>query len=152
MKMKINLLIIVALVIFIMPSIFGKPDLNKTEFEEDYQFSSSNLAVKLVRPEPGYLYLFDLIEIPIQSQYTIIIGDITCVAEQVAVYPYTVKWEFIDWRYGYYKNISESFNSPFWGYTYSNFNFGELQITASFENNAGDVMSNDSIIVKKFFW
>lgn len=150
MKMKLNLLIIVALVIILTPSIIGKPDLNVTKCEEDYQFSSSNLGVKLVRPKSGYLYLFDIIEIPIQSQYTIIIGDITCVAEQVAIYPYTVKWEFLDWQYGYYKNTSDSFNSPFWRYTYSNFNFGELQITASFENTAGTVMSNDTIIVKKF--
>ncbi len=150
MKLKYNLLIIIALVIVLMPSIFGKTDLNEAEFEEDYHFSSSNLGIKLVRPEPGYLYLFDIIEIPIQFQYTIIIGDITCIAEQVAVYPYTVKWEFIDWQDGYYKNSSDSFNSPFWRYTYSNFNFGELQINASFEYTAGNVMSNDSIIVKKF--
>ncbi len=150
MKMKLNFLIIVALLIILTPSIIGKPDLNKTEVNEDYQFSSNNLGVKIVRPKTGYLYLFDTIELPIQSQYTIIIGDITCVAEQVAVYPYTVKWEFIDWRYGFYKNSSDSFNSPFWRYTYSNFNLGNLQITASFENTAGTVMSNDTIIVKKF--
>jgi len=150
MKMKLNFLIIVFLAIILTPSIIGKSDLNETEVKEDYQFYSSNLGVKLVRPKPGYLYLFDTIELPIQSQYTIIIGDITCVADQVAVYPYTVKWVFIDWRYGFYKNASESFNSPFWSYTYSNFNLGNLQITASFENGAGTVMSNDTIIVKKF--
>jgi hypothetical protein len=150
MKIKLNFLIIVALVIILTPSIIGRPGSNETEFKEDYQFFTSNLGVKLIRPKPSYLYLFDTIEIPISSQYTIIIGDITCVAEQVAVYPYTVKWEFIDWRYGFYKNSSDSFNSPFWRYTYSNFNLGNLQITASFENTAGTVMSNDTIIVKKF--
>lgn len=135
---------------FLIPSIDGNNYINITDFEDDIQIFSGNLAVKIIRPKSGYLYLFDIIEIPISSQSTIIIGDITCVAEQVPVYPYTVKWEFIDWQYGNYKFSSDNFSSPFWRYTYSNFNFGELQITASFENTAGTVMSDDSIITKKF--
>ena len=150
MKKKIIVFIIFFLVIFLIPSINGKHDFNETEFEEDYQISSSNLAVKIIRPKSGYLYLFDILEIPIQSQSTIIIGNITCVAEQVPVYPYTVKWEFLDWKYGSYKFSSTNFSSPFWRYTYSNFNFGELQITDSFENTAGTVMRSDSITTTKF--
>ena len=84
-----------------------------------------------------------------QAPDVIIIGEITCVAEQIPVYPYTVKWEFLDWQYGSYKFSSTNFSSPFWRYTYSNFNFGELQITASFETTSGTVMNSDSIIVKK---
>jgi hypothetical protein len=133
-----------------MPSIIGNSNLKETELEENYQISLSNLAVKIIRPKSGYLYLFDTIEIPLQTQSTIIIGDITCVAEQVAVYPYTVKWEFIDWKYGDHKFPSDNFSSPFWRYTYTNFNFGELKITSSFENTAGNVLTSDSIIVKKF--
>ena len=114
------------------------------------KIKSSDLAVKIIRPKPGHLYLFDTIEIPIQSQSTIILGDITCVAEQVPVYPYTVKWEFIDWKYGDHKFLSENVSTPYWRYTYTNFNFGELQITASFENTAGDVLTSYSATVKKY--
>jgi hypothetical protein len=133
-----------------IPSITGKNKININDFEDDIQTYSNNLAVKIIRPKIGYLYLFDIIEIPIASQSTIIIGDITCVAEQVPVYPYTVKWEFLDWKYGHHKFPSDNVSTPFWRYTYSNFNFGELQITASFENTAETVMSSDSIIAKKF--
>ena len=79
-----------------------------------------------------------------------IIGDITYVAEQIVISPYTVKWEFIDWQGGNFKNLSDTYSESIWSYTYSNFNFGVLNITASFENTAGTVMSSDSIITKKF--
>ena len=49
-----------------------------------------------------------------------------------------------------YKYQSDNVSSPYWRYTYSNFNFGDLHITASFENTGGNVMSSDTIIVKKF--
>ena len=74
----------------------------------------------------------------------------TCVAEQVPVYPYTVKWKFLDWQYSDFKYPSDNVSSPYWRYTYSNLNFGDLHITASFENTAENVMSSDTIIVKKF--
>ena len=133
-----------------MPSIESNNYVKITDFEDDIQIFPSNLAVKIIRPKLGYLYLFDKFEIPISSQSTIIIGDITCVADQIPVYPYTVKWEFIDWQYGNHKFSSDNFSSPFWRYTYSNLNFGELQITASFENTAGTVMSSDSILTRKY--
>jgi hypothetical protein len=137
--------------ILLIPSIGGKYDFIETNPENDFQINSCNLAVKIIRPKLGHLYLFDIIEIPIQSQSTVIIGEITCVAEQVPVYPYTVKWEFLDWKYGNHKFPSDNVSSPFWRYTYTNFNFGDLRITASFENTAGTVMSSDSILTKKLF-
>jgi hypothetical protein len=137
--------------IFLIPSIDGNNNVNSTDSEDDIEISSNNLAVKIIRPKSGYLYLFDIFEIPIPSQSTIILGEITCAAEQIPVYPYTVKWEFIDWQYGNHKFTSDNYSSSYWRYTYTNFNFGELQITASFENTAGTVMSSDSIITKKFF-
>ena len=133
-----------------LPSIVGKYDSIDTN-DKNFDRALSNLNdVKIIRPKPGFLYLFDTIEIPISSSSPIIIGDITCVAEQVPIYPYTVQWEFIDWRYGSYKYASDNVSAPFWRYTYSNFNFGELQITASFEITGGTVKSTDSIVVKKF--
>jgi hypothetical protein len=136
--------------ILIIPSINGKYDFNETVFEENFQISSSNLSIKIIRPKPGYLYIFDKIEIPISSNFPIIIGKITCVAEQMIVYPYTVKWEFIDWQNGNYKFPSDNYSSTFWNYTYSKFNFGVLLITASFESTLGNVMSSDLVIAKKF--
>jgi hypothetical protein len=150
LKKKIILFIVFILIFFLIPSIDGYNKANYIDFEDDIQVSSNNLAVKIIRPKSGHLYLFDIFEIPIPSQSTIIIGDITCVAEQVPVYPYAVKWKFIDWRYENYKFLSTNYSSSYWRYTYSNFNFGDLQITASFENTAGTVMSSDSIITKKF--
>lgn len=150
MKNKLILFVIITIILFLIPVISGNEHVNETDFKDDFQIVSNNLGVKIIRPKSGYLYLFDVIELPIPSQSTIIIGDITCVAEQIPVYPYTVKWEFTDWKYGVYKFPSDTYNEPYWSYTYTNFNFGELKITASFENIAGTVMSSESIFTKKF--
>jgi hypothetical protein len=133
-----------------IPSVIGIDAISSADNNDLDPFISSNTGVKLIRPKPGFLYLFNIIEIPIASPSPIVIGEITCVAEQIPVYPFTVKWEFIDWQYGTHKFQSDNFSSPFWRYTYSNFNFGTLHITASFENTAGTVMSSDFILAKKF--
>jgi len=150
LKKKIILLDILFIVIFLIPSTIAINEKQKIEIIEEKHILTENLAVQIIRPKPSHLYLFDTIEIPISSPSTIIIGDITCVAEQVPVYPYTVKWIFTDWKYGNYKYPSDNVSTPYWRYTYSKFNFGQLEITASFENTAETVMTSDTIIVKKF--
>ncbi len=150
MKRKIILLTLIIILMVLIPSTIGKYDGNKTDDEDFAQPFSNFNGVKIIRPKSGYLYLFDIIEIPIPSSSPIIIGDITCVAEQILIYPYTVKWEFTDWKYGVYDLISDNVSAPYWRCTYSNFNFGELQIKARFSTNNENVMSSDSITAKKF--
>jgi hypothetical protein len=150
LKKKIIIFNIFIIAIFLIPSTIAVQEENTINTNDEEQYALNNLAVQIIRPKPSHLYLFDTFEIPISYPSTIIIGDITCVAEQVPVYPYTVKWIFTDWQYGVHKYPCDNVSTPYWRYTYSNFNFGQFEITASFENTAETVLTSDTIIVKKY--
>ena len=150
MKIRTIVFISVIICIFFIPSTLGRIDYSGSPNLDTETSITANNGVEIIRPKPGFLYLFDIIEIPIASQTSIIIGQITCVAEQIPVYPYTVRWEFIDWQYGTHTQLSDNVSAPYWRCTYTNFNFGNLEINAVFKNVGGSILSSDSITVNKF--
>lgn len=148
--MKIRVIIILMMFsLFLFPKTISTITADM-DIQENHQTNTNYQGVEIIRPKPGHLYLFNIVEIPIATQKTIIIGEITCVAEQIPIYPFTVRWEFTDWKYGIHTQISDNLSTPYWRCTYATFNFGTLEIKAVFKNGGGTVMSSDTMTVNKF--